>query len=156
MAYSLLFNSRLVYYSDADQSADGRRQEQMQNLLESDKGQMLLSGEDFLDQAHCFKDDDRAFIEDVIDRNFESKAFMVNTIRSFIYSSSPDMRPSGLGHLSVETLLSLISSTPANRHSRRSSGGRRSSAAASVEMARFANADGESSFAHAPYVELRG
>ena len=85
MAYSLLFNSRIIYYSNPSRSAEGY--DEVIVLLRSDNEQLKRSPKDLLASADCFKASDKAFIYGVIDRNFESRADMVNTIKAFIQSS---------------------------------------------------------------------
>ena len=93
MAYSLLFNSRIIYYSNPSRSAEGY--DEVIVLLRSDNEQLKRSPKDLLASADCFKASDKAFIYGVIDRNFESRADMVNTIKAFIQSST-DVIDSGL------------------------------------------------------------
>ena len=85
MAYSLLFNSRIIYYSNPSRSAEGY--DEVIALLRSDNDQLKRSPKDLLASADCFKASDKAFIYSVIDRNFDSRADMVNTIKAFIQSS---------------------------------------------------------------------
>ena len=85
MAYSLLFNSRIIYYSNPSRSAEGY--DEVIALLGSDNDQLKRSPKDLLASADCFKASDKAFIYSVIDRNFDSRADMVNTIKAFIQSS---------------------------------------------------------------------
>ena len=85
MAYSLLFNSRIIYYSNPSRSAEGY--DEVIALLGSDNDQLKRSPADLLASADCFKASDKAFIYSVIDRNFDSRADMVNTIKAFIQSS---------------------------------------------------------------------
>ena len=85
MAYSLLFNSRIIYYSNPSRSAEGY--DEVVALLRSDNDQLRRSPKDLLASADCFKASDKAFIYSVIDRNFDSRADMVNTIKAFIQSS---------------------------------------------------------------------
>ena len=85
MAYSLLFNSRIIYYSNPSRSAEGYGEVIV--LLRSDNEQLKRSPKDLLASADCFKASDKAFIYSVIDRNFDSRADMVNTIKAFIQSS---------------------------------------------------------------------
>ena len=85
MAYSLLFNSRIIYYSNPSRSAEGY--DEVIALLRSDNDQLKRSPKDLLASADCFKASDKAFIYSVIDRNFDSRSDMVNTIKAFIQSS---------------------------------------------------------------------
>ena len=85
MAYSLLFNSRIIYYSNPSRSAEGYDEGIV--LLRSDNEQLKRSPKDLLASADCFKASDKAFIYSVIDRNFDSRSDMVNTIKAFIQSS---------------------------------------------------------------------
>ena len=85
MAYSLLFNSRIIYYSNPSRSAEGY--DEVVALLRSDNDQLRRSPKDLLASADCFKASDKAFIYSVIDRNFDSRSDMVNTIKAFIQSS---------------------------------------------------------------------
>ena len=86
MAYSLLFNSRLIYYSNPSRTAEGYSE--VLKLLRSDNEQLQRTAKDLLASANCFKASDQAFIYSVIDRNFESREDMVNTIKAFIRSKT--------------------------------------------------------------------
>ena len=90
MAYSLLHNSRLVYYSQTTQSTPNENH--MRMLLIKDAEQMARGGLALLGNAQCFKNEDKDFIYSVIDRNFDSREDMVNTIKEFIRSSAPFMK----------------------------------------------------------------
>ena len=79
MAYSLLHNSRLVYYSQTTQSTPNENH--MRMLLIKDAEQMARKGQALLGNALCFKSEDKDFIYSVIDRNFDSREDMVNTIK---------------------------------------------------------------------------
>ena len=106
MAYSLLFNSRIIYYSNPSRSAEGY--DEVIALLRSDNDQLKRSPKDLLASADCFKASDKAFIYSVIDRNFDSRADMVNTIKAFIQSdaqSSGSAADNGL-HQQASTYLS--------------------------------------------------
>ena len=105
MAYSLLFNSRIIYYSNPSRSAEGY--DEVIVLLRSDNEQLKRSPKDLLASADCFKASDKAFIYGVIDRNFESRADMVNTIKAFIQSSGGTIRSADSGvHQQPSTYLS--------------------------------------------------
>ena len=84
MAYSLLFNSRLIYYSH---SADEEQESMISALLEADLQQLTMSAENLLKNAKCFKKSDAKYILGVIDENFDSRELMVTTIKAFIRSS---------------------------------------------------------------------
>ena len=95
MAYSLRFNSRIIYYhtqkeGDGQKSPDERSRaitESMQLLMQRDEVQLGRDAKTLLANANCFSAKDKAFIYGVIDKNFDSRADMVNTIRAFIEST---------------------------------------------------------------------
>ena len=99
MAYSLRFNSRLVYYS-----GDATNYEGIDSLLASDRAQMVLPGQELLNQATCFKARDKRFILSTIDRNCGSREDMVSMIKAFIRSSAPGMVDEASGVTSSRTL----------------------------------------------------
>jgi hypothetical protein len=86
MAYSLLFNSRIIYYDTP--AGQGEATGVMLEMLQKDEEQLARNAKDLLANANCFSPKDKAFIYGVIDRNFDSRDDMVNTIKAFIKSTS--------------------------------------------------------------------
>jgi hypothetical protein len=65
----------------------------MLELLQKDEVQLNRDAKALLVNANCFSPKDKAFIYSVIDKNFDSREDMVNTIKAFIKS----MRSQGHG-----------------------------------------------------------
>jgi hypothetical protein len=84
MAYSLLFNSHLIYYHSRVGQIPSTGD--MRKLLQMDEEQLALDAESLLANADCFSAKDKVFIYKVIDKNFDSQEDMVNTIKAFIQS----------------------------------------------------------------------
>ena len=59
----------------------------MLDLLRKDEIQLNRDAKDLLANANCFSLKDKGFIYSVIDKNFDSREDMVNTIKSFIKST---------------------------------------------------------------------
>ena len=115
------------------------KQRRPSKMLPDFSEQLKRSGKEMLANANCFKASDKAFIYSVIDRNFENREDMVNTIKAFIQSSSS------------EAFRESISSDDV----RRRSSIRRASAADEIEMGNMAAAPGNTS-SGTPYHLMEG
>ena len=91
MAYSLLFNSHIIYYSRPTRSAalleSGSSLSRMAVLWEADSKQLERDADSLLECAGISKEQDKEFIFSMIDRNFDSKEDMVSV------SASESWRP---------------------------------------------------------------
>ena len=107
MAYSLHYNKQFVYYSSP---TDNLEASPVAYLLERDQSQLELESSALLKCAECFKNSDRNFIFDVIDRSFSAREDAVNLIKFFI---------SGRGRVSeISNPVALVESSKGEQHKR--------------------------------------
>ena len=80
MAYSLLFDARLIYYDEKRAEND----DAVRGLQQADASQLALPSELLLAGAECYKKTDKAFIMSMFERNFQDTNEMVETIKTVI------------------------------------------------------------------------